>query len=385
MKLIISSSFTHRALFFALLTIHTAPPSCECFTMNTNSRASYSSRIHRNNDNNHHLSSTIMSASIEEDISFINNKSPSRIRRLSRRMGITRGEPKNGQINKKANGKQMKFVGTKRVSTVPVATNSSAGHTTLVQCMNEFFMDESKRNLLFPSNNAETLDMTQVSDELLQRWSKEAHLGGGEGPTTTSRNTMDGTNNSDRNDTPTTKQAVFKIDALLQMPGLKIISRSTIGMKLLLFEHNYPEYQFTLLDSNIFPQESSTPSPVIWLFNKLTQYRDTTSSFTRVRIVDDDQEENGTNHISFITDARLETRMHLPQRLLNILPNVNIGNFERQGSDAVQKLLEKELEPALNAFCDTFCIFMETKLKSIEERKKEEKIEDTTVALRPQF
>ena len=384
MKVIISSSPAYRTLLFTLLTIHTLQ-SCKCFVTNTYSLQPHSSHIHRNNKNNHHDFTTIyMSTSVEEDVSFVNEKSPSRIRRLSRRMGITRGEPKNNHNDEEVNenGRQMKFVGTKRVSTKPVAMSSSAGPTT-IQLLNEFFMDDSKRNLLFPNNNAETLDITEISDELLRTWTTEAHLGGGEGPTTTHNfNTMVGTDNNSRSDT--TKEAVFKIDALLQMPGLKIISQSTIGMKLLLSEHTYPEYQFTLLDSNIFPQEGSTPAPIIWLFHKLTQYRDTTSSFTRVRAVKEEKEESDARMISFITDARLETRMHLPQRLLNVLPNVNISKFESQGSDAVQKLLEKELEPALNGFCDAFCIFIEGKQKDIEVRKKDEtKIEDATTALRP--
>jgi hypothetical protein len=177
-------------------------------------------------------------------------------------------------------------------------------------------------------------------------------------------------------------QSVFKIDALLQMPGLNIISQSTIGMKLLLsnginnhnnkLEDDYPEFQFTLLDSQLKP---NGPKPVVWLFNKLTKYRDSTSSFTRVRVeqvMDKDKHDDTNDHtntnpkIRFVTDARLETRMHLPSSLLKVLPNVNIDKFEIQGSEAVQKLLEKELEPALNAFCDAFVLYLEENREMIE-------------------
>eukprot|EP01083_Nonionella_stella_P285644 972389_1 len=174
------------------------------------------------------------------------------------------------------------------------------------------------------------------------------------------------------------------------MPGLKIISESTIGMKLILDIDNnnnnesssssssfYPEYQFTLLESNLKP---NGPRPIVWLFNKLTKYRDSTSSFTKVRVeevqnVQDSSNSNSNNNkqpkIAFVTDARLETNMHLPSRLLRVLPNVNISKFETQGSEAVQKLLEKELEPALNGFCNAFCNFMKEKKDEEEGQSKD--------------
>eukprot|EP00551_Chaetoceros_affinis_P006331 CAMPEP_0203680122 /NCGR_PEP_ID=MMETSP0090-20130426/38032_1 /ASSEMBLY_ACC=CAM_ASM_001088 /TAXON_ID=426623 /ORGANISM="Chaetoceros affinis, Strain CCMP159" /LENGTH=305 /DNA_ID=CAMNT_0050548035 /DNA_START=332 /DNA_END=1249 /DNA_ORIENTATION=+ len=302
----------------------------------------------------------------------------------------------------------MKFVATKRVKTEPISipnvnvdTTSAAPSTnSLIELLNEFFSNESNRNLLFPNNNAESLSSNEhgklqqqqfISHEFVEKWTTEAQLGGGEGPTVVQVQVDDDdTINIHRPQTsfqqplyklvnePTTtivnngrnnnhyqveeRQAIFKIDARLQMPGLQIISESTIGMKLLLpspssssssLENQFPEYQFTLLESNLKPKGRA---PVVWLFNKLTKYRDSTSSFTKVRV-----ETVTPDQIMFVTDAKMETRMHLPSKLLKVLPNVNIEKFESQGSASVQRLLEKELGPALNGFGQAFYDFIQNK------------------------
>ena len=103
------------------------------------------------------------------------------------------------------------------------------------------------------------------------------------------------------------------------------------------------------MESKLIP---NGPPPVVWFFNQLMKYRDTTSSFTRVRA-----EMRGNHDIAFVTEARLDTSVRLPSKMLNVLPNVNVARFEKQGSEAIQKLLEKDLEPALNDFCDAFMAY----------------------------
>ncbi len=323
-----------------------------------------------NTSNSNH--STI-GKTIEKQESFFQNKQP---KSSSSPITATSDSVDNtDEINPhstKKKSKQMKFIGIKQVQTKPISIPLLSSSQSQQQLVNEFFINETNRNLLFPNNNAETLNLQELKNnnlnyynELISKWNKEAQLGGGYGPNYVSskigNDIMDHQYDHQAHDIT----SIFQIDALLQMPGgLKIISESTIGMKLILpntATNNgdiiiYPEYQFTLLDSNLIP---SGPTPLVWMFNKLTKYRDSTSSFTKVRI------ENGDNFdsIMFVTDARLETRMHLPPKLLKLLPNVNVEKFERQGSEAVQKLLEKELEPALNGFCDAFCNFMKEKKK----------------------
>ncbi len=322
----------------------------------------------------------------------------------------------------------MKFIATKRVETEPISIpkymvdmnmnmnmESCERETTktksLTALLNEFFSNDSNRNLLFPSNNAESLNNVGeydyeeeqlISQEFVEKWATEAKLGGGKGPTVVQIGTSkDGGNqplyklvNEESVDGGAhfEKQSIFKIDALLQMPGLQIISESTIGMKLLLPSHVppptttpenqkaglqndneviiFPEYQFTLLESNLKPKGRA---PVVWLFNKLTKFRDSTSSFTKVSVEkvtnnqEQEQQEQQQQQIVFVTDAKMETRMHLPSKLLKVLPNVNIAKFESQGSASVQRLLEKELGPALNGFGRAFRAVIN---EEIEEKEK---------------
>eukprot|EP01083_Nonionella_stella_P033843 92611_1 len=74
---------------------------------------------------------------------------------------------------------QMKFIGTKRVMTEPIeivttidSSDSSDSKSKTIQLLNEFFLDDSNRNLLFPSNNAQTLNMNEVMNDqkIMDTW-----------------------------------------------------------------------------------------------------------------------------------------------------------------------------------------------------------------------
>ena len=148
------------------------------------------------------------------------------------------------------------------------------------------------------------------------------------------------------------KQCMFQIKAPLDFPGLKITSQSTIGMICVTSSettttHNLSEYQFTLLDSKTIPQG---PKPLVWLFNQISKYQDATSPFTRLKAISSHESKN---EIQFVTDARLAIQIQLPAKLLRILP-ISRTKFEEQGSESIQKLLENDLEPALNGFCQGF-------------------------------
>lgn len=244
--------------------------------------------------------------------------------------------------NKNAEGDmiQMSFLGEKMVTTSPVPYTSS-------EDIHYFFAREKYRNLLFFRNDVATV--TQPTHDMMRRWSSELKLGGGVELDNIAGSMKLGSNES-----------ILRIKTHLSMPGLKILTRNTIGAKLLLeqplggdtscnLDTGLPEYQFTLLESELIPEGAP---PLVWLFNKLTRFRDATSSFTRVRAnnagcVDCDK-------VIFTTEARLETRIQVPRKGMNALPGVDVAKFERQGSKSIQKLLEKELEPALNEFRDAY-------------------------------
>ena len=145
---------------------------------------------------------------------------------------------------------------------------------------------------------------------------------------------------------------MFQIKAPLDFPGLKITSQSTIGMICVTSSettttHNLSEYQFTLLDSKTIPQG---PKPLVWLFNQISKYQDATFPFTRLKAISSHESKN---EVQFVTDARLAIQIQLPAKLLRILP-ISRTKFEEQGSESIQKLLENDLEPALNGFCQGF-------------------------------
>lgn len=227
---------------------------------------------------------------------------------------------------------QMRFFGTQTVSTPPVTLPSH------VDTLNEFFSQEEHQNLLYFQNDPS--NVVNPDPALLQTWSKRAELAGG---------------NYNLAPVPYKQNRVINMKAYLTMPGLQILSATTIGAKLILpnkatdnnslSNASFPEYQFTLLDSQVSSEGSA---PFVWLFNQIIKYKDSTLSFSRVRV-----ESVGDDKIIFKTEASLEIRIHLPRFLLKVL-SVNVEKYERQGSAAVQSLLSKELEPALLKFRDGY-------------------------------
>merc|ERR1739844_860713 len=130
-------------------------------------------------------------------------------------------------------------------------------------------------------------------------------------------------------------------------------------------ETNMPEYQFTLLESKLIPVG---PTPLVWLFNQISKYQDATSSFTRVKAI-----PKGWNEIQFITDARLAIRIRLPPKVLKVL-KFNVSKFEEQGSASIQKMLENDLEPALNGFCQTFQLYSMERMQECSEKLEPESV-----------
>ena len=246
---------------------------------------------------------------------------------------------------------QMSFLGEKVVTTAPAPFTRSKD-------VQEFFLQERFRNLLFFRNDVSPVP--NPTNDMMCRWSSELELGG--------RVELD---HIDGNMELGPNESIIRIKTDLSMPGLKIRTINTIGAKLILeqagngeeegascnLDAGLPEYQFTLLESELIPEGAA---PLVWLFNKLTRFRDTTSSFTRVRAnnaggVDCDK-------IIFTTEARLETRIQIPQKGIKALPGVDVAKFERQGSKSIQRLLEKELEPALDEFRNAYVRYIESKL-----------------------
>mmetsp|Transcript_41961 Transcript_41961/g.127226 ORF Transcript_41961/g.127226 Transcript_41961/m.127226 type:complete len:315 (-) Transcript_41961:27-971(-) len=226
---------------------------------------------------------------------------------------------------------RMTFLGTKSVVTAPLLLSEDG-----VQDLNDFFSVGRHRNLLFFRNDVSAL--TNPSEDIISRWSTEVALHGGS-------DILDGSVDGG-------KKSILRMKAYVKMPGLRVLSETLVGANLILGQQDdnssFPEYQFTVIDTKLTPEGAA---PLVWLFNKLTKYMDKTSSFSRVRPVKAGKGDN--RRIVFKTDARLETTIRLPKAAAKVLP-INIAKFEQQGSRSMQKLLEKELEPALLCFRDAF-------------------------------
>jgi len=202
------------------------------------------------------------------------------------------------------------------------------------------------RNLLFLRN--EVANAPDPSQMQIQIWSDQAKLAGGSSDFSTQSSCE--------------YNQLLKMKASMHLPGLEIISVTTIGAKLLTsnpYDANstglLPEYQFTLIDSQLTPQGAA---PLVWIFKQLIRYRDSTSSFTTVRAEYVDEGYAGT--IVFTTEARLETQIAIPQLAVRIL-SIDLEKYEKQASAAFQSFLSKELEPALFAFRDAYLDWISSK------------------------
>ena len=275
-------------------------------------------------------------------------KKRSRLSRLQRpRFGRTKKD-----IGSSTSGVPMVFTGERKVKTSPVSIQDD------VSVLNEFFSNNEFRGLLFPDNNAKCLERT-LSDDLYTKWCNEAVISGASGPEVKAVNQNDDSVFELLN-TDIEKVEMMKITALLNMPSLQIRSESIIGTKLLLGGNgrctkNFPELQFTLLDSQLHLEGSKAAK---FIFNQIIKFLDSTSSFTRVTL------ESTSEGAVFTTAARLGINIRIPS--LKFLPSANVGKFEQQGSQSIQNLLEKDLEPALISFRDAYEIFAQEKIVANE-------------------
>lgn len=235
----------------------------------------------------------------------------------------------------------LNFVGSKRVISEPIPVVNTQHHMNSL--LTDYFKQDRYRDLLFPKNNA-TVYREPLTSDMFDTWCNQAELCGFSGPNVveTIYGSLELVNTKDE------VASVIKISVNLQFPGLKIISESFIGVKLLL-SNPLPEYQFTLLKSNLIPEGNAA---VMWTFNQIMKYRDSTSSFTRVSV------ECNQNSIVFVTDARLGTSITIPAGIMQLLPMFDVEKYEKQGSNAIQKLLEKDLLPALNSFAESFRTYL---------------------------
>jgi len=233
------------------------------------------------------------------------------------------------------------FRATKLASTPPV-------HLPTAKAVEDFFATDEYRDILF-SGGSDVQKIDHPSETLMQIFKRESSALPGNFETGLCAEEL--------------KSVVVQIDSPVKFPGLLVSTVVTMGAQLLLLPQNgddkamYPEYRFVLLESNM---KADGPRPLVWLFNKLTGSGDTkkgntgdtddvlpqptTSSSTRTWA-----EPAEDNKVIFRTNSQLTTKINIPSVMMKLLP-VKLEKFEEQGSASLQKVLDKDVEPALVLF-----------------------------------
>mmetsp|Transcript_9911 Transcript_9911/g.12600 ORF Transcript_9911/g.12600 Transcript_9911/m.12600 type:complete len:280 (-) Transcript_9911:187-1026(-) len=202
--------------------------------------------------------------------------------------------------------------------------------------INDFFNQKEKRRVLLEGSGEHLVTpIEKPTPEIRQRWKKEAKIMGSTPPS------------SDDNMYLVTIKGV-------NFPGIKMNTIATIGTKVML-NSDFPEYQATMAMSDTKPEGLR---PLVWVVNKLTGastemlYEDqTTHSFTRVRA------EVNNGEVIFKAESNLVVDLKFPSFLLKILP-ASKEKVEEQGSEALQKALEKDVVPMINNFREEYIKYL---------------------------
>ena len=202
--------------------------------------------------------------------------------------------------------------------------------------MVDFFRNAVNRNCLISGGNTRETTTIPTTNGLLQKWKNRA----------SSLQAVE----------PDASDDVIQVRVGgMQFPGVTLESTSLIGTKLLLpSESNaFPSYEFTLIQDS---RQATGLPPLVWVFNKLTgagnqeREKDTAPmSLSRVTV----QESSDGKDITFKIETFLEIRVKFPAVLLKILP-VKKEKAEAQASEAVTKVLKKDIDAAIAKFRERY-------------------------------
>ncbi|KAI2505479.1 hypothetical protein MHU86_8910 [Fragilaria crotonensis] len=197
-----------------------------------------------------------------------------------------------------------------------------------------FFQEPVQRNCMVSAGNTRKVEELEHSDELLKLWKRRSPELGATDP--------------DESD------SILKVEAGgMHFPGLTLTSEAYIGAKLLEPSGDgYPVYEFSLI---VDKQRVEGFKIAVWIFNKLTGADDDTSknkavSRSRTEVTATTMEDGQTIfqfHLSFTI------QVFFPKLLLRILP-VSKEKAEEQGSAAIGKALEKDLNNAMKVLRQQF-------------------------------
>lgn len=215
---------------------------------------------------------------------------------------------------------------TKRSNPVPFKS---------IESITEFFKVAKHRNLLATAGGKRPLEVIEPTPGLLKIW----------------ENACDGVGST----YPNENDVVLKVKTGgIDFPGIKVTSVVKIGAKLI--EPENPDenvrYEFTSLGDE---RSVTGLRPVVWIFEKLSGGdggkdggSTTTKSLTKFTF-----EQVKGEKVVFSSDSFLSVVVNFPSILLKILPTTK-EKAEENGGKSIAKVLEKDVEAAINTFEETY-------------------------------
>lgn len=235
---------------------------------------------------------------------------------------------------------QAKFIGSTHISSELCLVSTEEESSRLVA---DFFKYEEHRNLLFPPQSCSSIIDLGVPTE-----SQRNHISSiSQGYFACLDPTEEVQCNILEIKSPGINFAGLKVNALNTMAS-QLVARCT---------DQQHEYRFMLLGSKIWAEG---PKPLVWLFKKLTALdyindeevglpkQQMSYSVTRLWAELDDYRQ-----VVFNINATLEVRVNIPKRMMRLIP-MKFENFEKQGSSAIQKLLDSDLHQSIERLKDKY-------------------------------
>jgi hypothetical protein len=242
------------------------------------------------------------------------------------------------------------------LSTARVATSLHAGKGTLIftgdcvfksepvtgctrEQITEFFSKpETQLFLISAGGKREAVRYPTLTPDLQELWT----------------NTCDKTNTYGSNYLPAVNDQAVAAQAIIQFPGLQLITTTLNGVKTRNDASGLPEYVFLVVGEK---KSVSGTAALVWIYNKLTgTNKDDPDQFTLpdatatsvVSIV-----EEGDESYTFMFNLEIQVKVEFPSALLKILPTSK-EKMEEQGSAAVLKAVSLDIVDSLTATREEF-------------------------------
>ena len=213
--------------------------------------------------------------------------------------------------------------------------------------LTEFFFRDETRDMLLAGLSHNHIQAVRKPDiELYHLWEVEAKAA--------------------KNARPSMDDPILRVTTNgISFPGLAIRTVATVGCKKVF--GTYPELQITLICDELDVHGSE---PMVWLFNQLTgagnkdvvpqlkllpffeapKARRSERSTHSSTSTSAEKTENG---VVFRSVIRLDIDMSFPTLLLNVLP-VSKRMAEKQGSEAILEVVERDIGPTLEGLCQRY-------------------------------